>query len=73
MLKKPDRAGIAISDGARMLDSRPGLARDRPASWIPTAPDVVWLTTDKRTVPSENDHIFRVTVKIHSTDRKLLN
>jgi hypothetical protein len=40
---------------------------------IPDAPEVVWLTGDPRTVPSENSFIFRVTVKIPSTDRKLIN
>jgi hypothetical protein len=37
-----------------------------------TAPNVVWLTTDRRTAASENAHIFGDTVKIPSTDRKLL-
>jgi len=40
---------------------------------IPEAPEVVWLTRDPQTVPYENLHIFRITVKLPSTDRRLIN
>jgi hypothetical protein len=40
---------------------------------IPGAPEVVWLTTDATTVPDENSHIWKCTLKIRSSDRKLIN
>jgi hypothetical protein len=40
---------------------------------FPNAPEVVWLTTSPATVPYENGFIWKCTVKIPSTDRKLIN
>src|SRR5712672_3244373 len=40
---------------------------------VPDAPEVVWLTSDPKTVPYKNSHISRVTVKIPSADRRLIN
>ena len=40
---------------------------------FPDAPEVVWLTTNPTTVPDENSFIWKCTVKIPSSDRKLIN
>lgn len=55
------------------LTPEPGNGTGWGSCEIPGAPEVVWLTGDPRTVPCEDSHIFRVTVKIHSTDRKLIS
>jgi hypothetical protein len=55
------------------LTPEPGNGTGWGSIEIPEAPEVVWLTRDPRTVPDENSLIFRITVKLPSTDRRLIN
>jgi hypothetical protein len=76
------RPGEPAEDGLIPYDPAPeGLTPEPGMAWgalglqhkVPNAPAVVWLTTDPATVPAENITIWKCTIKIPSTDQKLIN